>query len=740
MSLLLRCTFRAKLFALLVLLCLGSMPALAQTGVLRGTVLTEGGLPLQGAAVVATPLGQDRAPLGTASDGDGEFVLRRVEPATYQLRISFIGYTPFETQVVVAGNETVRRRIVLREDTTLVGELTVEAERASGAAETIAGLQTVTAADVELVPAPGAAGDLASYLQTMPSVTSVGDRGGQLFVRGGAPGQNLVQLDGMRIYRPFHVLGFYSSFPSTIIDQADIYTAAYPAAYGERLSSVLDIKARRGNKRQFGGEVTAAPFLSAVRLEGPIVPERVSFLVSVRESLVERLLPKFADQNFPYRFGDRFAKLDADLGQVGLSVTGINTYDTGEIAGTQRDLFGNPVGNSRADSSQLHWTNTAIGAQAFIAPASLPARVDLNASYSLSDSEFGNVENPERSTRQETYEAKIGTKVFLSTQTLLGVGAFAEQTTLSYSLQSLFTGDRVANTAREADYTVFGGFVDLSLPLGRSVRVEGGARLVRYQTAEKTVVEPRLKAFWSPEDVPYLREVSLGAGYYHQGVLTLRDERDVGNPFLVYVPVGPEDPIPSALHAVIGFRADDGPQLKVSSEAFVKYFPDLLVPQVQTLLVPSVALERASGAGYGFDVRVETTQRVTEEMSLYLFGGYALTKVQYETEAGESFAPAHDRRHQLQSIARLSVGEFELSAIFRYGSGLPFTPSLGIDQFLVLTSETDFLNDPGEARVLYGDRGSRRLPAYHQLDLWAARGGDARALHVHDPGRRGQRL
>ena len=84
-----------------------------------------------------------------------------------------------------------------------------------------AGLQTVRAAGIRRIPAPDAGGDLASWLQSLPGVVALGDRGGQLFVRGGTPAQNLVLVDGLPVWQPFHIVGFFSAFPHDLVSTGD---------------------------------------------------------------------------------------------------------------------------------------------------------------------------------------------------------------------------------------------------------------------------------------------------------------------------------------------------------------------------------------------------------------------------------------------------------------------------------------------------------------------------------------
>ena len=223
----------------------------------------------------------------------------------------------------------------LAADEAEMAEVVVESQRAAGAGVGMVGLETIRPSALARIPMPSVSADLAAYLQMMPGVVTTGDRGGHLFVRGGTPTQNLVLIDGIPVFQPFHIVGFYSAFPADIIAHADVHAGGFGARYGGRLSSVIDISTRNGNKKRVVGAASLAPFLGSVRIEVPLLPERVSLMASVRESVIERVSPDVLGQDLPYRFGDRFVKLHAFLSRTSsLSLTGLSTHDAGDVADT----------------------------------------------------------------------------------------------------------------------------------------------------------------------------------------------------------------------------------------------------------------------------------------------------------------------------------------------------------------------------------------------------------------------
>ncbi|NNE34744.1 MAG: TonB-dependent receptor plug domain-containing protein, partial [Rhodothermales bacterium] len=352
----------APLWVLLTILSVfGGVRAQAQSASVRGFVTTESTRPLQSASVLLVQ--DNNVVAGVSTDGDGAFLLARILPGSYELRVSFLGFVTYsESFALVAGESRLVRVTMFEAPAESLEDVVVVADAETGVGSVRAGLQTITAADVSSVPVPGVSGDLASYLQSVPGVVAQGDRGGQVFVRGGAIDQNLATLDGFPIYYPFHILSFYSAFPEEVVDNADFYTAGFGASYGTRVSSVLDVSMRNGNKQRLAGSASLSPFISGVHVEGPLVKDRVSMILAVRESLVKTITPELLGQKFPYSFGDRFGKLHATLGSNhSVSLTGLYTYDRGDLAGTRLSFDGNPISEVAADTSEVSWSNALFG-------------------------------------------------------------------------------------------------------------------------------------------------------------------------------------------------------------------------------------------------------------------------------------------------------------------------------------------------------------------------------------------
>lgn len=683
----------------------GLLPAAqAQTATVRGFVTSASdGQPMP--LVNVTLRSTAGTVYGAATDNDGFYAVSRVPAGRYLLTATFLGFIAHADTLDLVAGQILNCSIALREQATELGEVVVETDQETeGAANVTAGLQTVRPADIELIPAPDISADLVNYLTVLPGIISQGDRGGQLFIRGGEPTQNLVLLDGMLVYQPFHVVGFFSAFPSEIIQSADVYAGGYGGRYGGRLSSVIDVLARTGNKQRFSGAVSAAPFVSAVRLEGPLVPGKVSVMASVRESVIAQGAERLIDTALPFRFGDRFGKLHATLTDgLQFSLSGLQTHDEGRLGL-------DPLGDN-LPQDKVTWQNEAVGARLLFLPASLPVFAEFLASYSALENTFGPEALAVRATTVERYSFAANLSHYLG-NTDFHWGLFLNSSALSSDL-----GGRFQNVAVRDEFVTEAGFyVEPEISL-KGARIQPGLRLQTFPSQGRTFLEPRLRVVWNTG----VHRFSMAGGFYHQQVVGLNDRRDAGDIFTAWT-AAPLGVVPEALHLIAGWNVKPLPGLQCSLEGFYKQLSDLLVPEWTAFPRFTTNLQSASGMVLGTDVRVEA-----EAGPLSLVTSYGYAQVEYESpiealrlEFGDErtvFSPPHDRRHQVNVVGGLRLGAFDLSVRWQFGSGLPYNQSIGFDEFILLDSLVNVLEEPGVSRVLYRRPYTGRLPAYHRLDV-----------------------
>ncbi|MEM1041333.1 MAG: TonB-dependent receptor [Bacteroidota bacterium] len=704
--------FRYLLPVLLALL--GGAASQAQPAAVRGFVVdAEDGLALPGASVTLESLG-DGPTLGTAADGDGLYVLARFPPGRYRLRASFVGYEAYADTLAFAAGENRLHDIALQPTDALLDELVVETERAGFQA----GLRPIEAADIERVPMPDVSGDLAAYLTTLPGVVTTGESGGQFFVRGGEPSQNLVLLDGIPLYQPFHILGFYSAFPADLVRRADLYAGGFGGRFGGRLSSVLDVASRNGSARRVAASASAAPFVSGGQAEFPLVRDRVSVLASGRVSVIEQGAARLVGEPLPYQFGDVFAKVHARLvANSQLSVTGLHTWDRGTI----RDAVpGQPP------PPEIAWRNLGVGARYLFLPGLSPIRGEITVAVSRLDTELGppGLTFPERESFVEKWTSRMEVTQYGRT-TQVRSGIFAGTTRLQSRLGPGVDERRVLTDA--------GLYVEPEFQVGRGLTVTPGLRVHTFPSLGETFAEPRLRARWQRGR----HEVSLAGGWYHQEVVGVSDRRDAAGVFTAWTPT-PSGEVAGAVHALAGYRVLPAPGLTLSVEGYLKWLSGLSVAEWTAYPRFTTNLQPADGRAQGLEVRAEARRG-----TLYGSLAYSLGSVRYTAQQAQipvwygvetlDYRPTHDRRHQVSALVSARIAGFDLAARWQFGSGLPFSRALGFDRWILLDGGVDVFETPAADRVIYEQPFNAVLPAYHRLDLSVERRFDLRAadLTVH---------
>lgn len=683
-----------------------------QYAAVRGFVTSlEDGQPLQGVHVILT---QDDTVLGAVTDPDGIYLIGRVPEGRYILRATFIGFETFADTLDLAAGDSRHLDIALAEQQAAIGEVIVEAERETGAARVTAGQQRVLPQDIELIPSPSVSGDLVNYLAAQPGVVSMGDRGGQVFIRGGEPSQNLTLLDGMHIYQPFHLLGFYSAFPSDIINNADIYAGGFGAQFSGRLSSVIDVQTRNGNKRQYEAGVALTPFVNSARLEGPLVGN-ISFLGSARISTLEEVASLYVADDLPYRFGDLFGKMHIPIARNHqTSVSAVHTFDRGTLA--EPTLF--------SSNNEIRWKNTALGLRHLVLPRALPILGEALFSWSRLQTEYGPRDEPSRTTDIDNYNFEVNFTNF-GQSVEVGWGFFARNVELTANLGGTYQ-NIVDNFVRS---TNAGGWVEPEFDFGNGLRLRAGA-VGQFFGNSGFFVEPRMRGVYERG----IHQWSMAGGMYRQNIIGLSDRRDASSIFTAYAEA-PTGEVPTALHGIAGYRITLSSSLELSTEAFYKNLRNLFIAEWTSFPRFTTRLQPADGTVRGLDLRVEFRR---PNFYTYLNYGYSSTRYNAMQESLPvwfgtdqlAFRPPHDRRHQLNLILSGSAYGFDMSARWNIGSGLPYTQVRGFDGFILMDGVVDVEGIQGFPRVIYDRPYEGILPTYHRLDVTIGRQMSTRAADI----------
>lgn len=697
-------TLKIVLLCFLYLLLI-SPKALAQNeATLRVLVVSgEDGTPVAGANVLLLNKeyeegGNLNIVYAGATDKDGFHEFRNVAPNEYKLRVSFIGHKIYLQPITLKSGEIKVEQVTLPVDVQQLEELVVEAQKKVITGE--AGLRRVSSVDLGRIPTPGSGGDLASYMQTLPGVVTTGDRGGDLYIRGGTPTQNKVLVDNLTLFKPFHISNLFSAFPQETIQNIDIYAGGFGAEYLGATSAIVDVSLRPGNMKNFSGSGSLSPHLVSFHMEGPLSKDRESFMIMGRKSTIEGYSNFVGLEEIPIDFYDVTARYSYQSSNFYCNITGIRTYDQGEI---------NPSRNI-----MLSWSNTALGARCRGFDESYNHPFEVTAGYSGFNNSEASPDGEERSAGIKQFFIRIDNKEEL----------FGLPIDYGFGLKLRSVSAKLAG-----QFTSFESFSNLSLipHLYISTILDSGEHFTFQPSfgsqaglGTAPTLEPRLRVTYRPDENSD-SEFSLAAGRYSQELNGINDQRDAGTVFTVYRPVEIADGIQTALHGILGYKQRISNSLSTNLEGYVKRHRDIPVAKWTPEARLEIETGLANGLTYGFDLRLEYNNS-----PLYLYFGYGWSKVEYEAASEDlgawiedpifEYSPSHDQRHKINTIASYQIGKYKASASWELSSGRPYTQVYGFDLAVNVPSQNP-LQDSGTARTLYDRPYGERLPYVHRLDF-----------------------
>jgi len=700
-------------------------------GTVKGFLKSES----SGEAVMFASVTLEGTTFGVSSDVEGYFSLSRVPAGQYTLVISSLEYETVREAIEIRNDRVLTRNLLLASKVVMLAGAEISAEREEQTTQVRTSVETIRPADIKRIPSFGGAPDLVQALQVLPGFVSTGDQGGQLYIRGGSPIQNKVLLDGMLVYNAFHSIGLFSVFDSDALANADVYTGAFSAKYGGRISSVMDIRTRDGNMRETEGRVGASPFGAKVLVHGPLRPMSenrtggISYLLSLKHSYLEQssqlFYPYIDDGRLPFGFTDAYGKLTFGGGDGSkLSLFGFNFTDNASVLDDSTGV----------DFANYGWRNVGGGGTFTVVPPG--SSVLLNGHFALSNYRinFDEVGSPARYSEVQGFNFGLDFKYVLGEDNVeYGLEVVGMQTDFE-----TFNSLQVAVQQKE-NTTELGGYLDYTIKRGAWI-VQPSLRMQYYSSLAKARLEPRFGAKYKASERLRLK---AAAGTYSQNVISANSDRDVVNLFYGFL-AGPQNlqdeltlpngeqrdithSLQTANHVVTGFEFDLTERLNVNTEGYFKQFTQLtnfnrnkLFPDNTTYAGEPDAFKKdfivETGRAMGADIVVKYEERET-----YLWFVYGLGKVD-RWDGLQEYSPVFDRRHNVNLVASQGFGDgaWLVSARWNLGSGLPFTQSQGYYQSPGTGGgiDGDYLtSNPDGVSIYLADLNAGRLPAYHRLDV-----------------------
>lgn len=673
--------------------------------------------------------------VGATSNAFGFYSLA-VAPGPLRAFVTHVSYLPQRLDFLIASDTSLVIRLAPR--VLQMEEVVVSAEEAPAASEVQMSRHSLAIEEVETLPVLIGEPDLLKTLQLLPGVQAGREGFSGLYVRGGRAGQNLILLDGLPLYNPTHLLGLFSVFNTSAMKQVELIKGGFPARYGGRLSSVVNFTMKEGNLKRFAGEGALGLLTSRLLVEGPIVRDRASFIVSGRRTFMDLVtwwIQRIRDSGKSYggyfhdlNFKANYLLSDRDR----LYVSGY----LGRDAFTYRERYRGPRPIVDDVDFELAWRNRLaslrwnrlISDRWFANVLAGVTQYRVSSQVGLRDGDKG----AELDTYQQVwassvldFTARLDMEYAVSLRHYFRFGAeyVAHRFTPGSTRTMLTVSDEEdLNRLQVQSNRMVSRDVALYVedewqgPLG--VRTNAGLRLSGSDSRGSFArsVEPRL-AINIPLGSGYAGKLSYAYTQQYMHLLTGTGSslpKDLWIPFMQGIR-------PQRSSQVAAGLARSLPEygLELSIEGYYKVMTSQI--DYKTGAYPYQALqagwppliEHGSGRSYGAEFFAERQRR---RLSGWFSYAWARTRRTFaRLNGGDPFPDGYDRRHDVSLVLQYRLTDHtSLSGSWVYGSGYPVWTATGryrSSYSLDSVSDWTFLD--------YGPVNASRAPAHHRLDLSA---------------------
>ena len=640
---------------------------------------------------------------GGFTNKSGYFSISKIPAGTYTLTVTSVGYVRREYVVTLARGEARKVRIPMRQSKSTSKEVQVTADRDEGKRQVSISQVNIPMEQLSQIRIGGEA-DIFRALQMLPGVLSSSQISSGLFIRGGSPDQNLVLLDGMTVYNPTHLFGFISAFNNDAVKDVDLLKGGFPAEFGGRMSAVLNITQKDGNRDKFEGLVGLGILSSRASLQGPL--GNGSFFLGGRATyldLILNVIPEDPESPFPnFNFYDVNAKITQNLSEDDkLSISGFLTRDA--LSFTQPGLLFNVGIGNRATSAR--WSHV-YSPDLFSNVTVSASRYDNGFAGNNAGFEFA-IDNS-----ITDYTVKAEFEWFTAEDFTLKFGY--EGAIYNFQYVQNTTGRTDGSTQTQSDVValniwdnIHGAYAASTWNVDDYLTLQTGLRVNYWGDREAMLFDPRVAVRYQLADGIFVK----GAwGIYHQ-YLRLASSPDFSF-FDTWLPTDNSVPAGRAQHFIASIETQPFEGFNLNIDVYYKSLNninELRQNQRQTRSVTDVFFI-GNGRAYGAEIFL---QKKMGNLTGWI--GYALGFVfsQFDSvNLGNEFRPKFDRLHDLKITALYKFNErWEIGSTFMFQSGQSYTGA------------TSTLGgrmpgwDGGIVMVNPSQRWGLRLPSSHQLNL-----------------------
>lgn len=669
---------------------------------------------LIGATVYIKELGS-----GTTTNTYGFYSLT-VADGDYELVAQFIGYTPVTKRISLSQN--IKVNFSLETATTEIAQVDVKGEKLNrNLMNPDMGMEKLQIATIKSIPALFGETDVIKSIQFLPGVGTSGEGFIGYNVRGGGTGQNMMLLDEATVYNAAHLFGIFSVFNNDALKDVKFYKGGIPAEYGGRLSSLLDVRMKEGSPQKFGVNGGIGLLSSRLTIDGPILKDRCSFIVSGRRSYMDIFFPLYRDQipdDTKLYFYDMNAKVNFRVNDNNrLFASGYFGRDVMNYAGVMQIDYGNRTLTTRYN----HLFND---------------RLFSNLSVIYSHFMYGLEESDTRwESSIRDWNAKADVTFFATPQNTLKTGG-----QLTYHKFTPFivkaganSPNYMKNVSQHNNSLEYAAYVTHETKIGGIIDVDYGLRLSMFQNFGKAEVvnldenynavdttrhtkgvfntykglEPRISVNWRLTDKASLKANFQQTYQYVHLASNTMSPLPIDSWFASNPNVKPER---CRMVSLGYFQNTQNDMYAFSAETYYKKMYDVVdfKDHADMFVSDDIATQIRTGQGYSYGLEL-MLKKQEGRFTGWISYTYSRTFTKVETINNNEYYPSnYDKPHDLSVVATYDVlPRLHLSLNWVYSTGAPRTLPTGRFEY------------NGVIAPVYAERNKLRLPDFHRLDLSA---------------------
>lgn len=635
---------------------------------------------------------------GAGTNLQGFYLIANAPAGRYQITASSIGYETRTKTIEVFGAQTLVVNFQLPAKPVEFGEVMVTDVAKRELTEIHTSVHVLEQRDLKAVPV-AAMEDVFRSIRILPGIVSTSDVNSQFYVRGGAGDQNLILLDGMKVYNPYHAFGIFSIFDSDIIKTTEVYTGAFPPEFGGRLSSVVNMTSRDGRSTRTSARANVNFLSTKLQVDGPVM-EGLTFLVSGRKSLFSDTFRRFLNKDMPLSFYDGFVK---------------GTITAGEAQGkysVQAFFSGDDLKSTKSTEPDYSWRTSAMG---FVASGLIQDRVFVhavgfeNSFKAVRDSKSSGEISPASTSVHET-GVRANATLYTDSHDLYFFGFEFTFPSLDYTVTNNF-GSTTTLSSSFAQASMWFRFQTAPSRFQADVGIHLDLAGVLARSEDIEVLQPRLNFSYGLWDN---WKAKLSYGRFSQSVITVNNEDDIISIFDAWIQVPVDLKSEFADHYVAGLEGNILPSLSTNVQAYYKSYGRLVTYNREKVDAQDPDYVGGKGKAYGLESLIRYGTRAVDVYLAYTLGWTSITAKDF------TYYPRYDRRHTLNLLSVFHPMEnLDITLRWELGSGFPFTQTVGYYDRLSLTDifRGSSLGETGKPYAILGAKNDARLPAYHRLDL-----------------------